>query len=157
MRWDVAQLWLLLCAVLLGLCASTVPVAALNIGIQNAGSDVSVRMAHCSRKCESEYCLLPPFLRYGKYCGILYSGCPGEKPCDGLDACCQIHDACVQSKHNDYLSQSCNQNFLNCIQRFKKSGKPTFKGNKCSVEEVVDIISLVIDAALLAGRALHKP
>lgn len=39
-----------------------------------------------------------PFLRYGKYCGILYSGCPGEPPCDALDACCMHHDNCVQAK-----------------------------------------------------------
>jgi hypothetical protein len=39
-----------------------------------------------------------PFLRYGKYCGILYSGCPGERPCDPLDACCMRHDYCVQAK-----------------------------------------------------------
>ena len=41
--------------------------------------------------------LVPPLLRYGKYCGIGYTGCPGEKPCDGLDACCQDHDACIGS------------------------------------------------------------
>lgn len=41
---------------------------------------------------------VPPFLRYGKYCGIMYSGCPGEQPCDGLDACCMKHDLCIQHK-----------------------------------------------------------
>jgi len=39
---------------------------------------------------------VPPFLRYGKYCGLLYSGCPGEKPCDGLDACCLKHSFEIQ-------------------------------------------------------------
>jgi len=34
---------------------------------------------------------VPSFFRYGKYCGLIYSGCPGEKPCDGLDACCLKH------------------------------------------------------------------
>ncbi|XP_070671690.1 uncharacterized protein [Malus domestica] len=53
----------------------------------------------CSRECESEFCTVPPFLKYGKYCGLLYSGCPGEQPCDGLDACCMKHDNCVQSKN----------------------------------------------------------
>ncbi|KAM7477354.1 hypothetical protein LguiA_025567 [Lonicera macranthoides] len=42
---------------------------------------------------------LPPFLRYGKYCGLLYGGCPGEKPCDGLDSCCMQHDACIAAKN----------------------------------------------------------
>ncbi|KAF3625987.1 hypothetical protein FXO37_30564 [Capsicum annuum] len=41
---------------------------------------------------------VPPLLRYGKYCGIMYSGCPGEQPCDGLDACCMTHDLCIQHK-----------------------------------------------------------
>lgn len=64
---------------------------------------------HCKLyllKCNMNDCAVPPFLRYGKYCGLLYSGCPGEKPCDGLDACCMKHDACVQaknSKHNKFF------------------------------------------------------
>lgn len=37
-------------------------------------------------------------IRYGKYCGVGWSGCPGEKPCDDLDACCKIHDECVEKK-----------------------------------------------------------
>jgi len=45
---------------------------------------------------------VPPLLRYGKYCGLLYSGCPGERPCDGLDACCMKHDQCVQSKNSEF-------------------------------------------------------
>ncbi|KAF4358635.1 hypothetical protein F8388_012154, partial [Cannabis sativa] len=99
----------------------------------------------------------PPFLRYGKYCGLLYSGCPREKPCDGLDACCMKHDACVQSKNNAYLSQECSQTFLNCMTNFKKAGGRTFKGNTCDAGEVIEVISVVMEAALLAGRYLHKP
>ncbi|KAG0485274.1 hypothetical protein HPP92_009353 [Vanilla planifolia] len=126
---------------------------ALNIGIQSASGDA----AECSRKCESEHCTVPPFLRYGKYCGILYSGCPGEKPCDGLDACCMAHDSCVQAMNNDYLSQKCSEAFLNCIARFRSQKSPSFKGNKCMVQEVADVITVVMEAALLAGRVLHKP
>eukprot|EP00262_Sarcandra_glabra_P020843 TRINITY_DN8479_c0_g1_i1.p1 TRINITY_DN8479_c0_g1~~TRINITY_DN8479_c0_g1_i1.p1 ORF type:complete len:155 (+),score=21.91 TRINITY_DN8479_c0_g1_i1:53-517(+) len=129
---------------------------ALNVGVQNNDSAITVSK-ECSRKCESEFCAVPPFLRYGKYCGLLYSGCPGEKPCDGLDSCCEIHDACVQANNNDYLSQECNQGLLNCIDEFKDSGRQTFEGNKCMVDEVIDVISLVIEAALIAGRVLHKP
>ncbi|XP_058108156.1 phospholipase A2-alpha isoform X2 [Magnolia sinica] len=131
----------------------SISIYALNVGIQSSDSDSK----ECSRKCESEFCSVPPFLRYGKYCGLLYSGCPGEKPCDGLDACCLTHDACVQAKNNDYLSIECNQAFLNCISDFKDSGRPGFKGNQCIIGEVVDVISVVIEAALLAGRFLHKP
>ncbi|EXB55426.1 hypothetical protein L484_005559 [Morus notabilis] len=112
-------------------------VYALNIGVQATGTSVSVSKG-CSRKCESDFC-------------------SGEKPCDGLDACCMKHDDCVQSKNNDYLSQECSQKFLNCMKNFKNSGGHTFKGNTCEVDEVIDVITLVMEAALLAGRYLHKP
>ncbi|KAL3744398.1 hypothetical protein ACJRO7_013639 [Eucalyptus globulus] len=138
------------------LCFSGVPARALNVGVQAADAAISVGK-DCSRKCESEFCSVPPFLRYGKYCGLLYSGCPGERPCDGLDACCMKHDACVQAKNNDYLSQECSQNLLNCMTDFKNLGGRTFTGSKCLVEDVVDVLSVVIEAALLAGRYLHKP
>ncbi|KAJ4713920.1 Phospholipase A2 family protein [Melia azedarach] len=134
----------------------SVSIHALNIGVQAADSTISVSK-ECSRKCESDFCSVPPFLRYGKYCGLLYSGCPGEKPCDGLDACCMKHDACVQAKNNDYLSQECSQNFINCMENFKKEGRQTFKGNTCQVDEVIDVIHVVMEAALLAGRVFHKP
>ncbi|WOL09451.1 phospholipase A2-alpha [Canna indica] len=146
-----------LLALALLLFSATPAVHGLNIGVQSVNpGGITTSKQQCSRKCESDHCTVPPFLRYGKYCGILYSGCPGEKPCDALDACCMVHDACVQSKH-DYLSQECNENFLNCIAAVREAGKGTFKGNKCMVEEVMDVISLVIEAALLAGRVLHKP
>ncbi|KAH9726146.1 phospholipase A2-alpha [Citrus sinensis] len=133
----------------------SVSVHALNIGVQSAYSAISSK--DCSRKCESDFCSVPPFLRYGKYCGLLYSGCPGEKPCDGLDACCMKHDACVQAKNNDYLSQECSKNFIDCMEKFKRAGGRSFKGNTCGVEEVIDVIIVVMEAALLAGRVLHKP
>jgi len=63
--------------------------------------------------------------------------------------CCCIAD--------DYLSTECNSNLLNCIAAFRESDDPTFMGNKCMVQEVADVITVVIEAALLAGRALHKP
>ncbi|CAK7345526.1 unnamed protein product [Dovyalis caffra] len=150
------KLALLVSCSLLLLPFSSFSVQALNIGVQAAGSDISLGK-DCSRKCESEFCSVPPFLRYGKYCGLLYSGCPGEKPCDGLDACCMRHDACVQAKNNDYLSQECSSNFINCMNNFKALGEHTFKGNKCQADEVIEVISVVMEAALLAGRALHKP
>ncbi|GAB2219112.1 hypothetical protein Drorol1_Dr00006741 [Drosera rotundifolia] len=137
-------------------CISCVCVDALNVGIQVNNASIQVSK-ECSRKCESEFCAVPPFLRYGKYCGLLYSGCPGEKPCDGLDTCCMIHDACVQSKGDDYLSQQCSQNLLNCMMKFRNSAHHTFKGNKCQVEEVIDVLDIVMEAALVAGRIFHRP
>ncbi|KAB1205145.1 Phospholipase A2-alpha [Morella rubra] len=133
------------------------PVHSLNIGLDQAADGPVTVSKECSSKCESDFCTVPPLLRYGKYCGLLYSGCPGEKPCDGLDACCMKHDACVTNKNNDYLSQECSQNLLNCMAAFQNSGAPTFKGNECKPDEVIDVITVVIKAALLAGRYLHKP
>ena len=124
---------------------------------RNLAENDTAQSKDCSRQCESEFCTVPPFLRYGKYCGLLYSGCPGEEPCDGLDACCMKHDACVQSKNNDYLSSECSQKFLNCMAEFRNSKGKTFKGNKCHVQDVVEVITLVMEAALVAGRYLHKP
>ncbi|KAJ8637302.1 hypothetical protein MRB53_011569 [Persea americana] len=144
----------LMSAILLLHLFFTISIDALNVGIQSNNSSVK---NECSRKCESEFCKVPPFLRYGKYCGLLYSGCPGEKPCDGLDLCCQAHDACVEAKNNGYLSQECSQGLLNCMTDVKNSGRPSFKGSKCSVGEVVDVITVVMEAALVAGRVLHKP
>ncbi|KAK2980492.1 hypothetical protein RJ640_007748 [Escallonia rubra] len=146
---------LLLSLSIISLDFFALPVHALNVGIQ-ANADLSLGK-QCSRTCESSFCHVPPFLRYGKFCGILYSGCPGEKPCDGLDACCMNHDACITAKNNDYLSQECSQNLLNCMARFKKAGARTFKGNQCQATEVIKVITAVMDAALLAGRYLHKP
>ncbi|KFK35558.1 hypothetical protein AALP_AA4G006600 [Arabis alpina] len=131
-------------------------VSALNIGVQLTNPSITVSK-ECSRKCESQFCSVPPFLRYGKYCGLLYSGCPGERPCDGLDSCCMKHDACVQSKNNDYLSQECSQKFINCMNSFRDTKQPTFKGNKCDAEQVINVLSVVMEAALIAGKVFKKP
>lgn len=48
--------------------------------------------------------LAPPFLRYGKYCGLLYTGCPGEQPCDRLDTCCMHHDQCISNMGSKFFS-----------------------------------------------------
>lgn len=128
---------------------------ALNIGPLNITSPLID--AGCSRVCESSFCSVAPLLRYGKYCGLGYSGCPGELPCDGLDACCQTHDSCVQTHNGDYLSQSCNQNLLACIDFLRASGAPTFQGNSCNMQQVTELIYHVIEVAILAGKALHQP
>ncbi|GJN30955.1 hypothetical protein PR202_gb19303 [Eleusine coracana subsp. coracana] len=126
---------------------------ALNVG--NLLGTPPAGSQGCSRKCESEFCTVPPLLRYGKYCGILYSGCPGEKPCDALDACCMVHDHCVATHNNDYLNTRCNENLLSCLDRVSPAG-PTFPGNDCDVHRTASVIRGVIEAAVLAGKILHK-
>ena len=56
----------------------------------------------------------------------------------------------------DYLSTGCNEALLDCLARLRE-GASTFEGNKCMIDEVIDVISLVIEAAVVAGRVLHKP
>ncbi|RDX75034.1 Phospholipase A2-alpha [Mucuna pruriens] len=154
--WSLKYVLLFFCCTFAFNLLLTTPVCALNIGAETTGIAVSVSK-ECSRQCESSFCSVPPLLRYGKYCGLLYSGCPGERPCDGLDACCMKHDQCVSAKNNDYLSQECSQTFINCMNNFKNSGGSTFKGNTCNVDDVIEVIHVVMEAALLAGRVLHKP
>ncbi|KAK3435760.1 hypothetical protein EUGRSUZ_C00463 [Eucalyptus grandis] len=85
-----------------------------------------------------------------EYCGLLCCGCPGKRPCDYLDTCYMKHDAYTQAKNNY-------KNLLNCMTNFKKLGGRTFEGSKCQVEDVVNILCVVMEATLLAGRYLHKP
>ncbi|KAI8573690.1 hypothetical protein RHMOL_Rhmol01G0296800 [Rhododendron molle] len=123
-------------------------VNALNIGIPEAEK--------CSRTCESQNCGVAPLLRYGKYCGVLYSGCPEEQPCDGLDNCCMRHDACVKANNNDYLNTVCSQNFLRCVNKFKRRRRMPFKGNTCSIDQVTNVMTTAINFALIAGRFVSK-
>ncbi|KAL8239721.1 hypothetical protein R6Q59_016288 [Mikania micrantha] len=105
----------------------------------NVGADTGLRLSkECSNRCESSFC-------------------NGEKPCDELDACCMKHDACISANNNNYLSETCNQGLLGCVERFKKAGSKSFKGNTCDIDDVTTTISAVMDAAILAGRYIHKP
>ncbi|CAN6363116.1 unnamed protein product [Urochloa humidicola] len=111
----------------------------------------------CSRTCESEHCGAAPLMRYGKYCGVRYTGCPGEAPCDALDACCMLHDACVQATDNDYLNMWCNQSLLDCVAAARpESMAATFEGNQCNVTEVADEITSVVEVAVYAKGILHQ-
>lgn len=86
--------------------------------------------------------LIPQIQRYGSF-WVLF---PYEVGSDFISA-----------SADDYLSQECSQDFLNCMASFRASGGRTFNGNNCQVDEVVNVLSLVMEAALLAGRYLHKP
>lgn len=39
----------------------------------------------------------------------------------------------------------------------KKSGSPTFAGNQCDVNETIEVITVVMQAALAAGGFIHDP
>ncbi|CAN1185535.1 Probable phospholipase A2 homolog 1 [Linum perenne] len=98
----------------------------------------------CSRTCVVENC--DSFgIRYGKYCGLGWTGCPGEKPCDDLDACCKIHDNCVGKK--GLTNIKCHQKFKACAKRVQKSGKLGFS-NQCTYERAIP--------TMLNGQSEHK-
>ncbi|KAI7727923.1 hypothetical protein M8C21_003601 [Ambrosia artemisiifolia] len=154
----MASFFLLLISILT-LNYSSISLFALKVDLR---ADPGLSLSkECSKKCESSFCngllTVAPLLRYGKYCGLLYSGCPGEKPCDELDACCMKHDSCISANNNNYLSEVCNKGLLGCVERFKKAGSKTFKGNTCDVNDVTNTISAVMNAALLAGKYIQKP
>ncbi|KAI4347022.1 hypothetical protein L6164_007873 [Bauhinia variegata] len=77
----------------------------------------------CSRQCIAENCHSVG-IRYGKYCGVGYTGCPGEKPCDDLDACCQHHDDCVTNY--GLTDVTCHEKLKKCLKTAEKSGNEGF-------------------------------
>ncbi|KAH9299691.1 hypothetical protein KI387_031373, partial [Taxus chinensis] len=93
-----------------------------------------------------------PLLRYGKYCGIFYTGCPGEDPCDGLDSCCMAHDDCIG--HSNYLNATCNQALLDCVDDYENSGDGQFSGNTCDIGDVEHTIHVAIQAAVWIGDGI---
>ncbi|OAY81612.1 Phospholipase A2-alpha [Ananas comosus] len=64
--------------------------------------------------------------------------------------------AAAQARSRDYLSTECNEKFLSCMVQVRKEGgrlsREQVRGGR-----VVSILSPVIEAAILAGKALHKP
>ncbi|KAL1220793.1 Phospholipase A2-beta [Cardamine amara subsp. amara] len=74
----------------------------------------------CTRTCIAKNCNTLT-LKYGKYCGIGHTGCPGEEPCDDLDACCKAHDNCVDTI--GLTTISCHKNLQSCVSRLTKSIK----------------------------------
>ncbi|KAL8266892.1 hypothetical protein R6Q59_004236 [Mikania micrantha] len=56
-------------------------------------------------------------IRYGNYCGVGWARCPGEKTCNELDACRQIHEECVEEKGRLMLAHP------------KQNGAPYHSGN----------------------------
>ncbi|XP_057829298.2 phospholipase A2-alpha-like [Cryptomeria japonica] len=104
----------------------------------------------CRTICRSKFCREAPLLRYGKYCGLFYSGCPGEDPCDGLDRCCMTHDHCIGK--SKYLSKPCNQALLDCVRAYQNSGDGQFSGNTCKIGDVENTIKVAIEAGIWIGN-----
>ncbi|KAK9209427.1 hypothetical protein WN944_001793 [Citrus x changshan-huyou] len=67
------------------------------IVFSESASAINDSQVICSRICVAENCNSVG-IQYKKYCGVGWSDYPGEKPCDDWDACCKIHDECVDKK-----------------------------------------------------------
>ncbi|XP_028781677.1 probable phospholipase A2 homolog 1 [Neltuma alba] len=115
-------------------------------------SSDSKPIANCSRQCVAERCD-NVFINYGKYCGAGYTGCPGEAPCDDLDACCRNHDDCVDKF--GMLHLKCHKRLRNCMARVQKSGKPGFS-KTCPVSQAASTMIKGLDLAILLGRLVDK-
>ncbi|GLT36722.1 hypothetical protein SLA2020_110820 [Shorea laevis] len=99
----------------------------------------------CSKTCVARECDSVG-IRYGKYCGIGYTGCPGEVPCDDVDACCKLHDECVRT--GGMTNVKCSRKLRNCLARALKSGKVGFSKD-CPYSTVVPLMSKAMDAAII--------
>eukprot|EP00268_Persea_americana_P051682 TRINITY_DN5725_c0_g1_i4.p1 TRINITY_DN5725_c0_g1~~TRINITY_DN5725_c0_g1_i4.p1 ORF type:complete len:141 (+),score=22.56 TRINITY_DN5725_c0_g1_i4:627-1049(+) len=108
----------------------------------------SQSQVRCSRSCVAENCNSIG-IRYGKFCGVGWTGCPGEKPCDDLDECCKIHDECVEKK--GMTNVKCHEKFKRCIQKVKKSGKMGFSMN-CPYETAMPTMIQGMDMAILFSQ-----
>ncbi|XP_055822365.1 probable phospholipase A2 homolog 1 [Solanum dulcamara] len=102
----------------------------------------------CSKTCVAENCNSIG-IRYGKYCGLGWSGCPGEKPCDDLDACCKIHDECVEN--NGMTNVKCHEKFKRCIKKVQKSGKVGFTRD-CPYDVAVPTMVQGMDMAIMFSQ-----
>ncbi|PIA64426.1 hypothetical protein AQUCO_00100123v1 [Aquilegia coerulea] len=103
---------------------------------------------NCSKSCVAENCNTFG-IRYGKFCGVGWTGCPGQKPCDDLDACCKIHDECVEKK--GMMSVKCHEKFKICIKKVQKSGKAGFSQD-CSYDTAVPTMMQGMDMAILLSQ-----
>ncbi|XP_057447294.1 probable phospholipase A2 homolog 1 [Lotus japonicus] len=102
----------------------------------------------CSRKCIAEQCDTMG-IKYGKYCGVGYSGCDGEKPCDDLDACCMTHDDCVGKF--GMTDVKCHKKLKKCLTRVLKSGKVGFS-KECPYSTAAPTMIRGMDLAILMSQ-----
>ncbi|GAQ79202.1 Phospholipase A2 [Klebsormidium nitens] len=117
------------------------PVDSGGLGTGDHGPD-------CSKVCVAKDCNTMG-LRYGKYCGVGWTGCPGEEPCDPLDACCKKHDECCV-KHG-LLHNPCHKAFKKCMARVRATGKKGFSA-ECPYSVAIPAMEQGMDLAMMFGQ-----
>jgi len=137
--------------------AVMVSLVLLGFGTPADSLIVNTTLTQCSTTCESKNCADPFTLRYGKYCGLGYTGCAGQAACDGMDSCCLTHDNCIGSNLQNYVNRTCNDALKDCVEQFKDANLPQFAGSNCSATEVEAVIIASMDVASQVGNNACKP
>ncbi|XP_068651977.1 probable phospholipase A2 homolog 1 [Aristolochia californica] len=130
-------------------CLAFAFVFLVTVRATNLNANAEVR---CSKTCVVQNCNTFG-IRYGKYCGVGWTGCPGEKPCDDLDACCKTHDECVEKK--GMMSVRCHEKFKSCIKKLQKAGKAGFSKD-CPYKIAVPTMTQGMDMAILFSQFSTK-
>ncbi|KAF8093575.1 hypothetical protein N665_0383s0199 [Sinapis alba] len=115
------------------------------------------RSEECTRTCiaqNCDICFSALSIRYVKYCRIGHFGCPGEEPCDDLEACCMAHDNCVDS--NGMTNISCHKKFKQCLNRLSKSikqskNKKVSFSKQCPYSQVIPTMNQGMDIGITIG------
>ncbi|MCO5602708.1 hypothetical protein L7F22_056845 [Adiantum nelumboides] len=110
-------------------------------------------MENPSRTCAEVQCNSLG-IRYGKFCGVGWTGCAGEKPCDDLDGCCKQHDLCVEKK--GMMQISCHEKFKKCMRKVEKSAKRGFS-KKCPYEVAIPLMIQGMDMAIMFSELGSLP
>ncbi|KAK9809271.1 hypothetical protein WJX72_012513 [[Myrmecia] bisecta] len=105
------------------------------------------RAPPCSRTCRADNCDSLN-IKYGKYCGIGYTGCSEEKPCDGVDSCCKKHDGCCTRHGLMYIP--CHERFIKCLNKEVASGRMGFS-DQCPYSKVVPLMEQSMQVAMMFG------
>lgn len=106
----------------------------------------------CARTCHEEACT-DFTLRYGKFCGVGHGGCPGEAPCDGLDACCKTHDDCVEQ--SGMRANKCHSAFAQCMHKENKRNHSGFS-HKCPYSMVIPVMQSGMQFAMMFGQQAQE-
>jgi len=107
--------------------------------------------AHDSHSC-SRTCVCTPggLMYYGRFCGFGYSGCDGVVPCDGVDACCQIHDACAGS--HGMFDCNCTTALTDCLACAMYRDESW----RCDLRETA-ALNMMADIKFIVSKCYPKP